>query len=110
MTAYDPRAVSDQFFDAAQRAYKELDKIREQLKAEPSLAQAHDRQLAQFYVLNYLYRRPSLDSATTLRNELEWLKKNPPPDSIGACDRDYFERCRQHCIDELMAGGPPGNA
>jgi hypothetical protein len=107
MTSYDPRAVSDRFFQAAQRAYKNLDKIREQLKAEPLLAPAHDEQLASFYVLNYLYRRPSLDSEATLHGELEWLKSNPPPESIGACDRDYFERCRQDCIAELMTNGVP---
>lgn len=107
MTSYDPRAVSDQFFEAAQRAYRALDKIREQLRSEPALAHAHDEQLANFYVLNYLYRRPSLDSETTLRSELEWLQANPPPESIGACDRDYFERCRLSCIAHLIANGVP---
>jgi hypothetical protein len=107
MTSYDPRAVSDQFFEAAQRAYQALDKIREQMKSKPQLSQAHDEQLASFYVLNYLYRRPSLDSQATLHNELQWLKQNPPPESINACDRDYFERCRQHCIDDLIANGIP---
>lgn len=77
------------------------------MRSEPHLARAHDEQLAAFYVLHYLYRRPSLDSEATLRRELEWLKANPPPESIGAHDRDYFEQCRQDCIDELIEQGPP---
>lgn len=111
MSSYDPRVVSVRFFEAAQHAYKALDKIREQLPSEPQLARAHDEQLASFYVLNYLYRRPSLDSAATLRSELEWLKTNPPPESIGACDREYFERCRRACIAALIENGvPPAHA
>jgi hypothetical protein len=107
MTSYDPRDLSERFFVASQRAYRALNKIREQLKSEPQLTRAHDEQLAAFYVLHYLYRRPALDSEATLRRELEWLKANPPPESIGAHDRDYFEQRRQACIDELIENGPP---
>lgn len=103
MTQYDPESMTARFFEAAELTLRELDQVRAALKQDASLAPKHDESLARFYVYNYLYRRPALTSSEVLVSELNWLRSSTLPENIGALDYEYFECCRQSCIDALIA-------